>query len=79
MTSDDDEDFLRRWAADIRASSGQSVDADRLDAIADRLAGPKPISVGPCVRCGVELTVHSSREVLNEGTACWPKCKKAAG
>lgn len=25
--------FLRQWAADIRESSGQSVDADRLEAI----------------------------------------------
>lgn len=29
--------YLRRWAADIRESSGTSVDADRLDAIASEI------------------------------------------
>ena len=30
--------FLRNWADDIRANSGKSVDADRLDAIAEALS-----------------------------------------
>lgn len=33
----DDAKHLRQWAADIRASSGMSVDADRLDAIASNI------------------------------------------
>lgn len=30
--------FLRNWAADIRASSGVSIDADRLDEIASEIS-----------------------------------------
>ena len=53
--ADDNVQYLREWAKDIRGSSGVSVDADRLDAIANELQelrgklllGPS----APCERC----------------------------
>lgn len=41
--------FLRRWAEDIRFNSGASVDADRLDRIADEILALRAAlaSLGP--------------------------------
>ena len=41
---EDNARYLRKWAADIRKSSGKSVDADRLDSIADEIASLRTLA-----------------------------------
>lgn len=53
--SDDHAAFLREWAADIRRNSGKSVDADRLDQIADILSPPVSGGQTPPPQAHVEL------------------------
>lgn len=49
--------FLRNWASDIRAYNGQSVDADRLDAIAAEIESLKAATKNDADR-------HSANEAL---------------
>jgi hypothetical protein len=69
--------YLRKWAEDIRAHSGKSVDADRLEDIADEIDRLRSMLADVTTAHGV-LERYCNRDTLAQVEAVW-ETKRTTG